>query len=62
MRDAPSVAEAERRRQGIVTRYQRDFPAANHRPPQYVYKYNSQGRSYDFQCESRLDSSDHRKH
>jgi putative transposase len=28
MRDAPSVAEAERRRQGIVTRYQRDFPAA----------------------------------
>jgi putative transposase len=28
MRDAPSVAEAERRRPGIVTRYQRDFPAA----------------------------------
>jgi putative transposase len=28
MRDAPSVAQAERRRQGIVTRYQRDFPAA----------------------------------
>jgi len=28
MRDAPSVAEAERCRQGIVTRYQRDFPAA----------------------------------
>jgi putative transposase len=28
MRDAPSVAEAERRRQLIVTRYQRDFPAA----------------------------------
>jgi putative transposase len=27
-RDAPSVAEAERRRQLIVTRYQRDFPAA----------------------------------
>jgi putative transposase len=28
MRDAPTVAEAERRRQGIVTRYQRDFPEA----------------------------------
>jgi putative transposase len=28
MRDAPTVAEAERRRQLIVTRYQRDFPEA----------------------------------
>jgi len=28
MRDAPTVPEAERRRQLIVTRYQRDFPAA----------------------------------
>ncbi len=28
MRDAPSVAEAERRRQLIVNRYQRDFPEA----------------------------------
>jgi putative transposase len=28
MRDAPPVAEAERRRQLIVNRYQRDFPAA----------------------------------
>jgi transposase-like protein len=28
MRDAPTVAEAERRRQGIVNRYQRDFPEA----------------------------------
>lgn len=28
MRDAPTVAEAERRRQLIVQRYQRDFPAA----------------------------------
>ena len=28
MRDAPTVAEAERRRQLIVNRYQRDFPAA----------------------------------
>src|SRR5215470_9584109 len=28
MRDAPTVPEAERRRQGIVQRYQRDFPAA----------------------------------
>src|SRR4029450_9363528 len=28
MRAAPTVAEAERRRQGIVTRYQRDFPEA----------------------------------
>jgi putative transposase len=27
LRDAPSMAEAERRRQLIVTRYQRDFPA-----------------------------------
>ena len=30
---------------GRPIRIQRDFPAANHRPPQYVYKYNSQGRS-----------------
>jgi transposase-like protein len=28
MRDAPTVAEAERRRQLIINRYQRDFPAA----------------------------------
>src|SRR5215470_9659807 len=28
MRDAPTVPEAERRRQGIVQRYQRDFPEA----------------------------------
>src|SRR5215471_20442469 len=28
MRDAPTVPEAERRRQLIVNRYQRDFPAA----------------------------------
>jgi putative transposase len=28
MRDAPTVAEAERRRQAIVSRYQRDFPEA----------------------------------
>jgi transposase-like protein len=28
MRDAPTVPEAERRRQLIVTRYQRDFPEA----------------------------------
>lgn len=28
MREAPTVAEAERRRQLIVTRYQRDFPEA----------------------------------
>jgi transposase-like protein len=28
MRDAPTVVEAERRRQGIVNRYQRDFPEA----------------------------------
>jgi transposase-like protein len=28
MRDAPTVAEAERRRQLIVNRYQRDFPEA----------------------------------
>ncbi len=30
MRDAPTVPEAERRRQLIVNRYQRDFPAACH--------------------------------
>jgi putative transposase len=28
LRDAPSVAEAQRRRQAVVKRYQRDFPAA----------------------------------
>jgi putative transposase len=28
MRDAPTVAEAERRRQAIMSRYQRDFPEA----------------------------------